>query len=202
MSLILHKCVIVIGGKNQFFIFSVNSDISLLSTVLDILSLFFFRKRCVDIETLRNMIKKAESIVLMIFTHIKIHELASTWKASIKVMIFQHVQLLLDNWSDIEHNSSSIRPNHHQNWETLFIFEISFFQENHISIRTRKTKWRTILMSSKLPLWYCIWFFQGSFISEMERTPFDSLFWHTNGCIAKLTISITSGVSLWVRPCY
>ena len=52
------------------------------------------------------------------------------------------------------------------------------------------------------------WFYQGSFISEMEWAPFKSLlFWNANDSVAKLMISITSGVSLWDvslwdRPCY
>ena len=39
-------------------------------------------------------------------------------------------------------------------------------------------------------------------MSEMEWAPFNSLFLSTNHCTAKLTISITSDVSLWDRPCY
>ena len=42
---------------------------------------------------------------------------------------------------------------------------------------------------------------QGSFISEMEWAPFKSLFWNTNYSMAKLTISITKGVSFWERLC-
>ena len=44
--------------------------------------------------------------------------------------------------------------------------------------------------------------YQGSFISENERAPFNWLFLTTNDSIAKLTISISSGVSLWDKPCY
>ena len=42
--------------------------------------------------------------------------------------------------------------------------------------------------------------FQRSFISKMKQAPFKNLFWNTNDFIAKLMISITSGVSLWDRP--
>ena len=36
----------------------------------------------------------------------------------------------------------------------------------------------------------------------MELVPFKSLSWNTNECVAKLTVSIISGVSLWDKPCY
>ena len=38
---------------------------------------------------------------------------------------------------------------------------------------------------------------QKSFISEIEWVPFRSLLWKTNDSIASVTISFTSGVSLW-----
>ena len=38
---------------------------------------------------------------------------------------------------------------------------------------------------------------QRSFISEMQWKLFKSLFWNTYDSVAKLTIFITSGVSLW-----
>ena len=44
--------------------------------------------------------------------------------------------------------------------------------------------------------------YQGSFISKMEWAPYKSLFWNPNDSITKSTISFTSGVSLWDRPCY
>ena len=43
---------------------------------------------------------------------------------------------------------------------------------------------------------------QGSFISEMEWAPFKCLLWNDNILTVKLMISITSGASLWYRPCY
>ena len=42
----------------------------------------------------------------------------------------------------------------------------------------------------------------GSFIFEIEGTPFKWLFWNGNDSFVKLMVSITSGVSLWYRPCY
>ena len=45
------------------------------------------------------------------------------------------------------------------------------------------------------------WYKQRSFISHMEWAPFKSLYWKTNDSVANLTISFTSGVSLWDRPC-
>ena len=44
-------------------------------------------------------------------------------------------------------------------------------------------------------------YIQRSFISQMECAPFKCLFWNINDSIANLTISFTSGVSLWDRPC-
>ena len=43
---------------------------------------------------------------------------------------------------------------------------------------------------------------QGSFISKMEWAPFKCLFCTANDSIAKLMVSITSGVSSWYKPCY
>ena len=42
----------------------------------------------------------------------------------------------------------------------------------------------------------------SSFVADMKWAPFKSLFWNTNDSIAELTISFTSGVSLWDRSCY
>ena len=39
-------------------------------------------------------------------------------------------------------------------------------------------------------------FKQGSFISDMERTPFKCLFSEANDSVVKVMVSITSGVSL------
>ena len=40
------------------------------------------------------------------------------------------------------------------------------------------------------------------YISQMEWTPFKSLFWKTNGSVGKLMIFVTSGLSLWNRSFY
>ena len=39
-------------------------------------------------------------------------------------------------------------------------------------------------------------------MSEIEWAPFKRLFWNANDSVAKLSVSITSGVSLWYRPRY
>ena len=39
-------------------------------------------------------------------------------------------------------------------------------------------------------------------MSLTEWGPIKSLFWDTNDSIPNLTISLTSGFSLWDRPCY
>ena len=36
----------------------------------------------------------------------------------------------------------------------------------------------------------------------MEWAPFKSLFWNTDGSVANLTISFTSDLFLYDRPCY
>ena len=39
-------------------------------------------------------------------------------------------------------------------------------------------------------------------MSEIEWAPFKRLFWNANYSVTKLSVSITSGVSLWYRPRY
>ena len=39
-------------------------------------------------------------------------------------------------------------------------------------------------------------------LTPMEWALFKCLFWNANDLIVKLMVSITSGVSLWYRPCY
>ena len=62
------------------------------------------------------------------------------------------------------------------------------------TISTRLTQSHTIDVSTV--------FSQGSVISQIEWASFKSLFWKTNDSITNLTISFTSNLSLWDRPCY
>ena len=48
---------------------------------------------------------------------------------------------------------------------------------------------------------YLIVFVQRSFISKFEWSPSESLFQKSSDSIVELMVSITSGVSMWVRPC-
>ena len=52
-------------------------------------------------------------------------------------------------------------------------------------------------------LWTNSWFgwIQGSFIYQVEWTPFKSLIWNTNDSITNIANSLTSGVSLWDIAC-
>ena len=111
-------------------------------------------------------------------------------------MVFIFAQLL-NIVKALFFNVSKLQGNRISNDKILFFSP--FFHFIQLDFTCSSLSRHSCVLLFSYPWWYLL---QGSFISKIEWLPFKCLFWNASDSIVKLTVYITSSVSLRYRTCY